>query len=85
LALGHVDLQFYSFLMNSLPIKPDLAFEVWKAHLQEDCRRVHKLLILDNCGDYVLAMLWSRGIEPTVQAIIEDGDSVSMSLPPTDA
>jgi hypothetical protein len=71
--------------VNPTPIKPDLAFEVWKALLEEDCRKMHKLLILDNCGDYALAVLWSRGIEPTVQAIIEDGDSVSMSPPPTDA
>jgi hypothetical protein len=71
--------------VNPLPIKPDLTFEVWKAHLQEDCSRLHKLLVFANCGDYVLAALWSRGIEPTVQGIIEGADRVSISSPPTDA
>jgi hypothetical protein len=71
--------------MNPSPIKPAWAFDVWKAHLREDCRRVHKLLIVENCGDSALAVLWSRGIEPTVQAIIEGGDRVSIWPPPTDA
>jgi hypothetical protein len=70
---------------SSLPIQPDLTFEVWKARLQEDCSRVHKLLIFANCGDYVLAALWSRGIEPTVQGIIEGADHVRISSPPSDA
>jgi hypothetical protein len=64
-------------------MKPYFTFEAWKAYLREDCQRTHKLLISD--GENVLELLWSRGIEPTVQAIIDDADSKSRWPPPTDA
>jgi hypothetical protein len=53
-----------------------LPFELWKAQLRSDCQRMHKLLVFDSTGDYVLQLLWKNGIEPTVQAIIADAESV---------
>ena len=63
---------------------PALTFEEWKSRLGEDCQRTHKLLIVENSGDYetagddTLAVLWISGIEPTVQAIIEEGESLDV-------
>jgi hypothetical protein len=58
----------------------EFPFEVWKAYLREDCRQRHQLLISES-GD--LKIFWSCGVEPTVQAIIEQADSIShLTLPP---
>jgi hypothetical protein len=52
----------------------DFTFEMWMTCLREDCRRKHKLLVSDTDG---LQMLWIYGVEPTVQAIIEQANSIS--------
>jgi hypothetical protein len=52
-----------------------LTFEIWMAYLRDDCRQKHKLLICD--GNDFLQVLWSMGVEPTVQAIVDQADSVS--------
>jgi hypothetical protein len=59
---------------TSYSVYPILKFAVWKRQLREDCARTGKLLAFDGFGDFVLKMFWERGLEPTVQAIIEDGD-----------
>jgi hypothetical protein len=46
-----------------------VAFDAWKARLRADCVRQDKLLAYDTLGDYVLAILWRQGIEPTVEGI----------------
>ena len=48
------------------------SFEVWKQHLQEDCARKDKLDAFMSLGDYVLHFLWERGLQPTVQSIVND-------------
>jgi hypothetical protein len=53
-----------------------LPFDRWKTRLQEDCQRMHKLLVLDRTGDYVLRLFWSSGIQPTVQGIIDGAETV---------
>jgi hypothetical protein len=53
-----------------------LPFDSWKAQLQEDCQRMHKLLVLDRTGDYVLRLFWSNGMQPTVQGIINGAEFV---------
>jgi hypothetical protein len=55
--------------------------ETWKAYLREDCRHRHKLLIVENAN--VLQALWSSGVEPTVQDIIDHADCVSHLDPST--
>jgi hypothetical protein len=52
----------------------NFTFEMWMACLREDCRQRRKLLISDTEG---LHMLWIRGIEPTLQAILEKTSTVS--------
>jgi hypothetical protein len=50
-----------------------LSFEVWIGYLRKDCERREKLRELDGLGEYVLRLLWERGLDPTVQAIVDDG------------
>jgi len=50
-----------------------LTFILWKAALREDCERKHKLLGFDAIGDYALRLFYERGVEPTVQGILDDG------------
>jgi hypothetical protein len=50
-----------------------LPFEVWKVYLRKDCEGRDKLRELDGLGEYVLRLLWERGLDPTVQAIVDDG------------
>jgi len=87
--LGPLKMPLYALAMSSEYSHPLLTFEEWKFRLGEDCHRTHKLLIVENSGDHktpsdeALAVLWIRGIEPTVQAIIDEGDGVDRT--PTDA
>lgn len=53
-----------------------LPFEVWKGYLRKDCEDHHKLREFDGLGEFVLQLLWEQGLEPTVQAIAEDGDNI---------
>ena len=53
---------------------PTLTFERWKDSLRYDCDWHQEKAAFDALGDYVLQMLWERGVEPTVQAIVDDGD-----------
>lgn len=51
----------------------ELALEVWKLRLKEDCERQDKLLAYGNLGEECLKVLWETGTEPTVQGVIEGG------------
>jgi hypothetical protein len=64
-------------ICSSGVMEPRLTFEVWKEKLRADCVRLHKLPIFADFGDYVLALLWKTGIEPSVRAIIADGNASS--------
>ena len=52
---------------------PELALEVWKLRLKEDCERQDKLLAYSNLGEECLKVLWEAGTHPTVQGVIEGG------------
>jgi hypothetical protein len=52
-------------------------FEVWKLRLRGDCEREGRLLAFGNLGEYVIRLLWERGLEPTVEAIVSDDSKVA--------
>jgi hypothetical protein len=49
-------------------------FEVWKTILRNDCDKQGMQLAFDGLGEYVLKLLYDRGIDPTVEAIATDGE-----------
>lgn len=51
-------------------VAPELAFELWKLRLQQDCLREDKLLAYNGLGEDCLRLLWEGGVEPSVQGII---------------
>ena len=53
-----------------------LQFEVWKACLRKDCEDNHKVREFDGLGEFVLRLLWQNGLEPSVKAIVDDGESI---------
>ena len=58
-------------------MNPDgLAFEEWKMRLQEDCKRLDKLLVYSNLGEECLKILWEAGTAPSVEGVIEGGQQV---------
>lgn len=50
-----------------------LTFEDWKSQLRQNCDVQGKTSVFASLGDIVLRLFWERGIEPTPQAIVEDG------------
>lgn len=52
---------------------PELALDVWKIRLREDCERQDKLLAFTNLGEECLKVLWEAGTQPTVQGVIDGG------------
>lgn len=52
---------------------PELALDMWKLRLREDCERRDKLLAFSNLGEECLKVLWEAGTEPTVQGVIDGG------------
>jgi len=64
------------------PVVPaSLSFDVWKFRLRQDCELRDKLPSFDAMGDFVLRFLWQRGVDPTVQAIIEDDPEYQQRKP----
>ncbi|HKT87236.1 MAG TPA: hypothetical protein VJQ59_02285 [Candidatus Sulfotelmatobacter sp.] len=53
------------------PRRATTPFDVWKLQLRRDCERWDKIPAFNAMGDYVLKLLWERGLDPTVQAILE--------------
>jgi hypothetical protein len=49
-----------------------LPFEIWKSTLRQNCSLKGKLTAFDCLGEYVLRILWERGLEPTPDVISED-------------
>lgn len=54
-----------------------LKFEAWKSQLRQNCDKEGKLAAFTNLGDFVLLLLFERGVEPTPRAIVEDGNKVA--------
>jgi len=50
-----------------------LAFDAWKLQLRKDCALRDKLYAFNSMGDYVLSLLWERGVEPSVAGILRRG------------
>lgn len=53
------------------PQRAATPFDVWKLQLRQDCERRDKIRAFNAMGDYVLKLLWERGLDPTVQAILD--------------
>lgn len=53
------------------PQRATTPFDVWKLQLRQDCERRDKVRAFNAMGDYVLKLLWERGLDPTVQAILD--------------
>jgi hypothetical protein len=64
-------------MSSPVPNTSGVGFKAWKRRLQEDCARQEKLDAFNALGDFVLEMFWKLGLEPTVQAIVKDGDRTS--------
>ena len=55
-----------------------LNFNDWKNGLRRDCELEDKLLAFNNLPDYALKIFWERGVDPTVQALLDDtGDGTT--------
>ena len=52
---------------------PSVSFEIWKAHLLDDCERDDKLLAYKTLGEQCLRILWQSGTEPSVKGILDGG------------
>lgn len=61
-----------------------LRFADWKSALREDCVRCGNISAFDALGDTVLQLFWERGVEPTVQGILEDTVMDMPRISPTD-
>jgi hypothetical protein len=51
-----------------------MTFALWKSALQKDCEGQGNLSAFQAMGDTALMLFWSRGVEPTVHALLRDGD-----------
>ena len=49
-----------------------MTFTRWKAAFSGDCEREGKLLAFDAMSDSAMMLFYERGIEPSVQAILND-------------
>ena len=45
-------------------------FDVWKLKLRRDCELQGKLFAFEAMGDPILRILWERGLNPSVEAIV---------------
>lgn len=57
-------------------------FEAWKSTLRDNCAKEDKLPAFNSLDDFVLSLFFNRGIEPTPEAMIEDGSDQRKSCPP---
>ena len=67
--------------MNAL----HMTFTLWKAAFREDCQHEHKLQAFDAMGDSAMMLFYERGVEPTVQGILNDaspGGSETLTTKP---
>jgi len=49
-----------------------MTFTRWKTAFWRDCEREGKLLAFDAMGDSAMLLFYERGVEPTVQGILND-------------
>lgn len=49
-----------------------MTFKDWKDGLRRDCELEDKLLAFNNLPECALKIFWERGVEPYVQALIDD-------------
>jgi hypothetical protein len=73
-----LELHFPSQQENVMSSPTKLGFDVWKRCLQDDCARQGKSDAFNALGDFVLDMFWKGGLEPTVQAIVDDEAKASL-------
>lgn len=59
------------------------SFEKWKELLRNDCIVCDKLRAFDSLGDSVLRVLYDNSVDPTVDAIVNDGLNGPRKLRPT--
>ncbi len=50
-----------------------LQFQAWKGKLRDNCAKEGKLPAFTSLDDFMLFLLFERGIAPTPEAIVEDG------------
>jgi hypothetical protein len=54
-------------------------FEAWKSQLRENCAKEGKLSAFTTLEDFVLLLLFERGVEPTPKAIVDDANDVKVA------
>jgi len=50
-----------------------LSFETWSSRLRADCIARDRLEAFDGLGEYVLTILYEKSLDPTVEAIVQNG------------
>lgn len=61
-------------------VRVRLAFDDWKLQLRHDCELRGMMKAFDTIEDFTLRFFWWRGIDPNVQAIIEDGPNLERRI-----
>lgn len=70
-------------IMN--PGRPPIPFDVWKLRLRQDCEHHGKLHAFKLIADNILQLFWKRGLDPTINAIVNDGtEAIRHSSPRRD-
>jgi hypothetical protein len=54
-----------------LPASVPMSFDAWKLLLRKDCELRDRLIAFDALGDTVLQLLWERGFDSCIQAIVD--------------
>ena len=60
-----------------MPLDTPLSFDEWKDALHEDCLVEEKTAAFTTLNEYVLKLLWQRGLEPTVAGIASYQETAS--------
>ena len=61
---------------------PKVSLEVWTSQLRKDCERQDKLIAVNALGDFVIRLLWERGLDPTVNAIVDSTRCIESRVEP---
>jgi hypothetical protein len=62
---------------------PKVPLDVWTWQLRKDCERQDKLIAFNALGDFVITLLWERGLDPTVNAIVDSTRYIESRVEPT--
>jgi hypothetical protein len=68
--LAHLFARVWDYGWTSDSMQNGLEFEAWKTQLRENCSKEGKLFAFNLFEDFVLLLLFERGVEPTPGAII---------------